>query len=278
MHGLQAAACLQHRDVARRCGRHFIHCRGSRRARGCRSARGINGEGTVIEHRKLSDLGGEDIGWLKAKHHFAVGSYGNPAHTALGNLFVFNDDEIAPGTGFPLHPHANVEIVTYVREGAITHRDSLGNEGRTAAGNVQVMSTGTGIRHSEANAETSPTKIFQIWLWPRQAGGTPRWGNRPFPKSNRAGRLVLLASGFENESEALPIRADARVLGATLQTGQRLSYELGQGRMAYIVPARGDVVINGVEVHSREGAAIRQEQHIEIEAKNDSEILLIDAA
>jgi redox-sensitive bicupin YhaK (pirin superfamily) len=231
----------------------------------------------VIEHRKLSEIGGGDLGWLKAKHHFAIGPYGNPAHAPLGNLYVLNDDEIAPGTGFPLHPHADVEIITYVREGAVTHRDSLGNEGRTAAGDVQVMSAGTGIQHLEKNDESIPTRIFQIWLHPRVVGGAPRWGNRPFPKLDRAGRLVVLASGYDADSEALPIRAEARVMGATLRAGQRISYDLGEGRMAYLVPARGDLKVNGVAIRSREGAAIREDRVVDIEAETDSEILLIDA-
>jgi redox-sensitive bicupin YhaK (pirin superfamily) len=232
----------------------------------------------MLEHRKYSDIGGDDLGWLKAKHHFAIGPYGNPAHTALGNLYVLNDDEISPGTGFPMHPHANVEIITYVREGAVTHRDSLGNEGRTTAGDVQVMSAGTGIRHLERNDETGPTKIFQIWLHPKREGGEPRWGNRPFPKGDRAGRLVVLASGFEDDTEALPIRAEARVMGATLRAGQRIFYTLDEGRMAYLVPARGDVSVNGSPIRSREGVAIRQDSQVAIEAQSDSEILLIDTA
>lgn len=232
----------------------------------------------MIEHRKFSEIGNDDLGWLKAKHHFAIGPYGNPKHVALGNLYVLNDDEIAPGTAFPFHPHANVEIITYVREGAITHRDSLGNEGRTSAGDVQVMSAGTGIRHSEENAENGPTTVFQIWLHPRSDGGVPTWGNRPFPKSERSGRLVVLASGFESDSEALPIRAEARVLGVTLKAGQRVSYSLDEGRMAYVVPARGEIKVNGVTIHAREGAAIRQATVVEITSEDDSEILLIDAA
>lgn len=232
----------------------------------------------MIEHRKLSEIGTGDLGWLKAKHHFAIGPYGNPKHVALGNLYVLNDDEIAPGTGFPSHLHANVEIITYVREGAVTHRDSLGNEGRTSAGDVQIMSAGTGIRHSEENAETGPTKVFQIWLHPRNDGGVPTWGNRPFPKSDRAGRLVVLASGFECDREALLIRADARVLGATLKAAQRISYSLDEGRMAYLVPARGDIAVNGVTIHAREGAAIRRDRLVEMASENDSEILLIDTA
>jgi hypothetical protein len=232
----------------------------------------------MIEHRKSSEIGTDDLGWLKAKHHFAIGPYGNPKHVALGNLYVFNDDEIAPGTGFPSRPHSNVEIITYVREGVVTHRDSLGNEGRTAAGDVQVMSAGSGIRHSEENTDSSPIRLFQIWLHPRSNGGVPIWGSRPFPKSDRAGHLVVLASGFESDSDALRIRADARVLGATLRAGQGVSYLLNEGRMAYLVPARGDITVNGVKVHAREGAAIRQDRLVAIVSEDDSEILLIDTA
>lgn len=230
----------------------------------------------MIEHRKFLELGGDNLGWLKTKHHFAIGRHGNPAHTALGNLYVLNDDEIAAGTGFPPHPHANVEIITYVRDGAVTHRDSLGNEGKTAGGDVQVMSAGTGIRHLEENAEAIPAKIFQIWLHPRSAGGQPRWGNRPFPKADRAGRLVVLASGFDGDSEALPIRTNARVMGATMKAGQRLCYALDEGSVAYLVPALGEVSVNGLTIHSRDGAAVRHDRHVEIEAQTDSEILLID--
>ena len=231
----------------------------------------------MIEHRKLSEIGGGDHGWLKAKHHFAIGPYGNPEHKSLGTLYALNDDEIASGTGFPLHPHANVEIITYVREGAVTHRDSLGNEGRTSAGDVQVMSAGTGITHLERNDEPGATKLFQIWLHPRKAGGEPQWGNRPFPKADRAGRLVVLASGRLGDVEALPIRADARVMGATLTAGQRLSYSLDEGRMGYVVSARGEITVNGVQIQVREGAAIRQERKIEISSDQDAEFILIDA-
>ena len=131
----------------------------------------------MIEHRRKAQLGGGDFGWLKALYHFTIGAHGNPAHKPIGNLYVWNDDEMAPGTGFPLHPHADVEIITYVREGIVSHRDSLGHTGQTKAGDVQVMSAGTGIRHTEANAHAVPTKIFQIWIGPREKGGTPIWGD-----------------------------------------------------------------------------------------------------
>jgi redox-sensitive bicupin YhaK (pirin superfamily) len=169
----------------------------------------------MIEVRPFAKLGSADHGWLKARHHFSFASYYDPENMNHGALRVWNDDEIAPNTGFPAHPHANMEIITYVREGAITHQDSLGNKGRTEAGDVQVMSAGTGIRHSEYNLEPKTTKIFQIWIQPTAAGGQPTWGSKPFPKATRSGKLVTIASGIAGDENALPIRADARVLATT---------------------------------------------------------------
>ncbi len=186
----------------------------------------------MIEHRPFDAIGGLDLGWLKAKHHFAIGPYGNPAHRAVGLLYVWNDDEIAPHAGFPLHPHADVEIITYVREGVITHEDDLGNKGYAKAGDVQAMSAGTGIRHSERNDEETPTRIFQIWIKPNHPGGAPRWSARPFPKADRAGRFVPLASGY-GSPDALPIRADAEVFGAVLPAGGTARLALEAGHDAY---------------------------------------------
>ncbi len=157
----------------------------------------------MIERKAFDKLGGGDHGWLKAKHHFSFGDHYDPANLGLGSLRVWNDDEIAPNSGFPPHPHANMEIITYVREGAITHKDSMGNAGRTVAGDVQVMSAGSGIRHSEYNLEPATTKIFQIWIIPSEAGGQPAWGAKPFPKADRSGRFVTLASGFAEDADAL---------------------------------------------------------------------------
>ena len=231
----------------------------------------------MIEHRPVSELGGGDLGWLKALHHFHIGGHGNPAHKALGNLHVLNDDDIAPGAGFPPHAHRDVEIITYVREGYVSHRDSLGNEGRTDAGDVQVMSAGTGIQHGEVAAPDQRTKIFQIWLHPRKRGGEPRWGTKPFPKSDRAGRFVVLASGFAEDTDALHIRADARVLGATLTRGQSLTYDLAPGRKGYLVATSGRVTLNEVSLEARDGAAIRDERALHIAALADTEIMLVDA-
>jgi quercetin 2,3-dioxygenase len=232
----------------------------------------------MIELKPFAKLGGADHGWLKAKHHFSFASYYDPSNVSHGALRVWNDDEIAPNTGFPAHPHANMEIITYVREGAITHQDSLGNKGRTEAGDVQVMSAGSGIRHSEYNLEPTKTKIFQIWIQPTSQGGQPTWGAKPFPKGDRSGKLVTLASGFAYDKDALPIRADARVLGTTLKAGESAEYSADTSRNLYLVPAVGAIEVNGVRVNARDGAAIRDEATLRIKALEDSELVLVDAA
>jgi hypothetical protein len=235
-------------------------------------------ETIMIELRPFAKLGGADHGWLKARHHFSFASYFDPEKMGHGALRVWNDDEIAPQTGFPPHPHADMEIITYVRDGAITHQDSLGNEGRTVAGDVQVMSAGSGVRHSEYNLEAETTRIFQIWIEPKVRGGQPCWGSKPFPKANRSGKLVTIASGFAADNDALPIRADARVLATTLKAGERAEYTPDKARHLYLVPAVGRVTVNGVEVGARDGAAISGEANVTITALDDSEIVLVDAA
>ncbi len=230
----------------------------------------------MIEHRPFDRLGHADHGWLKARHHFSFARYHDPERLGHGLLRVWNDDEIAPNSGFPPHPHADMEIITYVREGAITHEDSLGNTGRTAAGDVQVMSAGSGLRHAEYNRESVPAKIFQIWIEPSARGGEPSWGAKPFPKSDRSGRLVTLASGIAGDEDALPIRSNARVLGASLKAGGTVEYRLGESRHAYLVPARGAVEINGVRLGARDGAAIENEAVLKITALEEAEIVLVD--
>ena len=231
----------------------------------------------MIEVRPFAKLGGADHGWLKAKHHFSFARYYDPERVNHGALRVWNDDEIAPHTGFPPHPHANMEIITYVREGAITHEDSLGHKGRTEEGDVQVMSAGEGLHHSEYNREDRPAKIFQIWIEPREDGGSPSWGAKPFPKGDRSGRFVTLASGLAGDEDALPIRAEARILGATVKKGESLEYELGAKRHGYLVPAAGTVEVNGVQVGPRDGVAIEKEEKVIVKALEDAEIVLVDA-
>ncbi|NNM62546.1 MAG: pirin family protein [Steroidobacteraceae bacterium] len=233
----------------------------------------------MIERRGFETLGGANHGWLDARHHFAFGEYHDPRRVQWGALRVWNDDTIQPGTGFPPHPHANMEIITFVREGAITHRDSLGNQGRTAAGDVQVMSAGAGIRHSEYNLDPGITRIFQIWILPDREGEPPCWGTKPFAQAGRSGRFVALASGSAGDGDALPIRANARVLGATLTAGTSAEYEFSDPtRHGYLVPATGRVDLHGIVLNAGDGAAITGETRIRITALADSELVLVDAA
>lgn len=231
----------------------------------------------MIEKRTFASLGHADHGWLNARHHFSFADYYDPARMGWGAVRVWNDDEIAPRTGFPPHPHKDMEIITYVRNGAITHQDSMGNKGRTAAGDVQVMSAGTGVRHAEYNLEDETTRIFQIWVLPREHGGAPSWGAKPFPKGDRSGRLVVLASGYDDDNEALRIRADARLLGATLKAGESVTHESAEGRHLYLVPATGRVAIDGEVIDARDGAAMTGGRPITITAIEDSEIVLVDS-
>lgn len=232
---------------------------------------------TRIERRPFSTLGHADHGWLNARHHFSFANYYDPDRMGWGSIRVWNDDEIAANSGFPPHPHRDMEIITYVRSGAITHQDSLGNTGRTEAGDVQVMSAGTGVRHSEYNLEPETTQIFQIWIEPKRLGGSPSWGAKPFPKDDRSGRFVTLASGFADDGDALPIRADARLLAATVKAGDTVTYTLGEGRHGYLVPATGLIEIDGDRFAARDGAAITGGQTLTITAIEESEIVLVDS-
>jgi len=229
----------------------------------------------MIDIRPLATLGAANHGWLDARHHFSFAGYHDPGRMGWGRLRVWNDDRIAANSGFPPHGHRDMEIITYVREGAISHEDSMGNRGRTPAGDVQVMSAGTGVRHAEYNLEPVETKIFQIWIEPRRTGIAPAWGSRPFPRAERAGRFVALASGLSDDG-ALPIEADARVLGATLAAGETLTHALPPGGRAYLVGATGRFRVNGLEARARDGVAIRDLDRLGIDALEDSELLLVE--
>jgi hypothetical protein len=229
-----------------------------------------------VDVRPFASLGAANHGWLDAHHHFSFADYHDPARMGWGAIRVWNDDIIAAQSGFPPHPHADMEIITYVRTGAITHQDSLGNKGRIVAGDVQVMSAGTGIRHAEYNLENEPTTIFQIWIMPNGRGGAPSWGTKAFPKGDQAGTWQVLASGFADDENALPIRTNARVLGAALRAGERLNYEVGDSRNAYLVPAKGAIDIDGARINARDGAAISAGT-ITITAIEDTEIVLADS-
>ena len=231
----------------------------------------------MIDIRPFASLGHADHGWLDARHHFSFANYYDPTRMGWGRIRVWNDDRIAGKSGFPPHPHRDMEIITYVRTGAITHKDSMGNEGRTGAGDVQVMSAGTGVVHSEFNLEDEDTTLFQIWIESDAPGVQPGWGQMPFPKEERDGAFQLLASG-ERGDGALDIHADARILGATVKAGAQLSHAADPARHLYMVSS-GPVLVNGVAAEARDGIAITGEENLLIEAgAQDVELVLVDAA
>jgi redox-sensitive bicupin YhaK (pirin superfamily) len=230
----------------------------------------------MIDIRRFDGLGTFRNEWLDAHYHFSFSQYYDPSRMGHGKLRVWNDDKVRPQTGFPPHGHRDMEIITYVRSGAITHQDSLGNKGRTEAGDVQVMSAGRGVQHSEWNAENEETTLFQIWIEPSEAGGAPGWGAQKFPKADRSGSWATLASGDASD-EALPIRQDAKVLGATVKDGETLEYSVSAGRHAYLVLADGSVRLNdGETLNARDGVAITGPEKLTINGVSDAEIVLVD--
>jgi redox-sensitive bicupin YhaK (pirin superfamily) len=214
----------------------------------------------MIDVRKFETLGHADHGWLDARHHFSFANYYDPQRMGWGRIRVWNDDKIAARSGFPPHPHRDMEIVTYVR---------------TGAGVVQVMSAGTGVTHAEYTLEDAETTLFQIWIETDRPGAQPSWGAMPFPKESRAGQFQLLASG-NGEDGVLHINADARILGATLKAGETLDYAADPGRHLYLVPS-GRVDVNGTAAGARDGVAITGEARVTIKADEDSELVLVDA-
>lgn len=228
----------------------------------------------MLELRRFADLGRFRNEWLNAHHHFSFGEYRDPARMGFGRLRVWNDDEIAPGTGFDAHPHRDMEIITYVRQGAITHRDNLGNEGRTEAGDVQVMHAGTGIVHAEYNFEDIPTSLFQIWIVPDHRGVAPGWATRTFPRGTNG--LNVLASGRPGDRDALPLHADAAVLAGSLASGRTLTYRFQSGRGGYLVPIGGTISVNAVAVEPRDGLAISDTSTITVVAGADADLVLVD--
>ncbi len=222
----------------------------------------------MINVTPLEGLGRFNNDWLDAHHHFSFSSYYDPERMGFGPLRVWNDDRVHPGRGFGMHGHRDMEIITYVRRGAISHADSRGNKGRTEAGDIQVMSAGSGILHSEMNEESVPTEMFQIWIEPARRGLTPGWAQRRFPAAEKAGRLLALASGRIREEGVLPINQDATLFGASVAAGGGLSIPVEAGRQVYLVPAEGDVLVNGRLVPHRAGAMIWGENALEIAGRD----------
>jgi len=231
----------------------------------------------MIDIIPFQSLGLARHGWLTARHHFSFARYYDPQRVGYPPLLVWNDDEIQAGTGFGMHPHDNMEIITYVREGAITHRDNMGNEGRTEAGDVQVMSAGTGVYHSEHNEESVQTVLFQIWIHTAQRDVQPRWEAKSFPKKTD-NMLIPLVSGREIHAEfdVLKIYQDAAIFAGVIQAGHSYSHKIEPGRHVYMVPSEGELDLHGHQLTARDGAYIHNEDQVLITAHTDTEIVLAD--
>ncbi|MBN3723913.1 pirin family protein [Burkholderia sp. Ac-20379] len=233
----------------------------------------------MIEHRPFDALGAISRDWLSARLHFRHGELGRPEHGPLGPLHVWNDDAFAPHSGFGLHPHRNVEIVTWVRSGAITHEDDAGNRARLVADSVQAMHAGTTIYHAERNADDVPARLFQIWLHPRTPGGAPHWATRHCSPECREGRFVTLASGDPQDvsAGALPIDADARVRIAMLRESTVLQCALTAPGWAYLVTDHGRLDVGPVVLGPRDGAAIRDERQLTLTALDDTDVVIVES-
>ncbi len=232
----------------------------------------------MIRIRKAEERGQADHGWLQARHTFSFASYHDPQHTQFRALRVMNEDRIAPGQGFGTHPHHDMEIVTYVLEGALEHRDSMGNGEVLRPGEFQRMSAGTGITHSEFNpSSTEPTHLYQIWLFPERKGIEPSYEQKRFDDEGMVNQLRLVASP-EAEGGSLRIHQDVRIYLAKLDTGQNLEHELAAGRHAWLQVLRGEITLNGTELGTSDGAAVSEEARLILEGKSESEVMLFDLA
>ncbi len=232
----------------------------------------------MIRVTDFRQFGHADHGWLNARHHFSFADYYDPARMGFGSLRVWNDDHIAAGAGFPMHPHQDMEIITYIRRGAVTHEDDLGNRGRTVAGQVQVMSAGSGIRHSEYNLEDEDLDLFQIWIQTDTPSHSPRWDTRAIDPENAGEGFKTLVSGRHGHphGDAMFIHQDAALLVGVMERGEEIEMPLHDGRRTYLVPARGDILINGVPVSERGSAEITDEKNLVIKALSAAEVVVLD--
>ena len=218
----------------------------------------------------------ENIGWLDTRWHFSFADYHDPANEQWGALRVFNDDVIQPGQGFGMHPHSDMEIITIVLEGALEHRDNLGNRSVIRPGEVQVMSAGKGIVHSEFNhSKDAPLHLLQLWIFPRTKNLTPRWEQRVFSDSEREGRLLPVVSSGEI-SETLPIDQDAAIYLSRLGAGQAVGHKSRPGRKGYLFVIEGDVTLNGTPLAKGDQARLDGETKIEIRASKEAEFIFLD--
>ncbi len=232
---------------------------------------------TMINIRKSAERGGADHGWLNTKHTFSFAEYYDPKHMGFRALRVINEDKVTAGQGFGTHPHRDMEIISYVLEGALSHQDSMGNKGLITPGEVQRMSAGTGVRHSEQNAsKTEGAHFLQIWIEPDELGVAPSYEQKRFALKDKKG-LHLVASP-DGADGSVKINANTKLYGTVLAGGEQVALELAPGRHAWVHVVRGDVKVNGTALSTGDGAAISEENKIALEGTKDAEVLLFDLA
>ena len=232
----------------------------------------------MITFRPSNERGGGDYGWLKTHHTFSFSDYHDPQWTGFRSLRVINEDWVAPNTGFPTHPHRDMEIITYVLEGKLEHKDSLGTGSVILPGDGQRMTAGRGIRHSEANpSSTAPVHLLQIWILPDKQGHEPGYEQKSFPEVEKRGKFRLLASK-DGAEDSVKINQDAKLFVVLLSAGEEVRQSLGAKRYAWLQVAKGEVELNGKKLHQGDGAAISEERKLTIKATGDAEVLLFDLA
>ena len=232
----------------------------------------------MINIRRSNERGGGNHGWLKTRHTFSFDQYYDPRFMGFRSLRVINEDWVAPGEGFPTHPHRDMEIITYVLEGALEHKDSLGTGSVILPGDGQRMSAGTGIRHSEFNhSQSDPVHLLQIWILPDRQGHKPGYEQKSFPAAEKDGKFRVIAS-LDGRDGSVTIHQDAKLFVSLLQPGQELQHELGAGRAAWLQVAKGGIVLNGQKLGQGDGAAITDESQLSITGVESAEVLLFDLA
>jgi redox-sensitive bicupin YhaK (pirin superfamily) len=232
----------------------------------------------MIQIRKSDERGHANHGWLNTRFTFSFADYYDSKHVHFRTLRVMNDDRVAGGGGFPMHPHRDMEIVTYVLEGALEHRDSMGNGSVIKPGDIQYMSAGTGVTHSEFNAsESKPVHLYQIWMFPEKQGLKPTYGQKNFSEAEKRGKLRLLVSP-DGRDGSVKIRQDNDLYATVLGAGESVKHELKPERHAYVQVARGSVTLNGRKLEEGDGAAISSEKTVELTGADTAEVLLFDLA
>jgi quercetin 2,3-dioxygenase len=232
----------------------------------------------MINIRHSDERGGGDFGWLNSKHTFSFDQYHDPNFMGFRSLRVINEDWVQGGHGFPMHPHRDMEIITYVLEGALEHKDSMGNGSTIRPGDGQRMSAGTGVRHSEGNSsKTEAAHLLQIWILPDRRGHEPGYEQKAFPEAEKRGKLRLIASP-DGKDGSVTIHQDARLYASLLKPEEEVKHELGKGRYAWLQVAKGAVELNGKSLQQGDGAAVTDEERLTVKGKEDAEVLLFDLA